>query len=81
LRSNAAVYGASVELGDLNIDVMFQRFFDVGVAEVIVIFHRRYGTAAGAVDTGEESESKTNVLSRQCVAMVPLAFDIGCVLN
>jgi hypothetical protein len=60
---------------------MFERFANVGVAEVVVVFHRRDGTAAGAVDAGEEAESKSHMLTRQCFAMVPLALDIGCILN
>jgi hypothetical protein len=49
-RSAAAVDGAFVEVVDLNIDVMLERFFDVGLAEVVVVFHRRDRAAAGAVD-------------------------------
>ena len=63
------------------VDVVFEGFFDVGIAEVVVIFHRRDSTTAWAVDAGEEAEPKTNVPRRQCFAMVPLAFDIGYVLN
>lgn len=63
------------------VDVMFEGFFDVSFAEVVVVFHGCDGTSAGAVHAGEQAESKTHVLRRQCFAMVPLAFDIGCVLN
>ncbi len=63
------------------VDVVFEGFFDVGIAEVVVIFHRSDGTAAWAVDAGEAAESKSNVPRRQCFAMVPLAYDIGYVLN
>ena len=63
------------------IDVVIESFFDVGFAEVVVIFHRSDGSTAWTVDAGEELESKTNVLRCQCFAMVPLAFDIRCVLN
>jgi hypothetical protein len=63
------------------VNVVIEGSFHMGFAEVVVIFHGSDGSAAGAVDAGEESEPKTNVLRRQCFAMVPLAFDIGCVLN
>lgn len=79
--SIAAVDGAFVEFEDIMIDVMFQRFGDVGFAEIVVVFHGCDGTTARALDAGEKPESKTNVLRRQCFAMVPLAFDIRCVLN
>ncbi|NOT47771.1 MAG: hypothetical protein HOP17_08470 [Acidobacteria bacterium] len=68
---------AFVQFADLMIYIMFESFFDMGVAEVVMVFHGRDGPAAGAVDAGEEAESKTNVLRRQCFAMVPLAFDIS----
>jgi hypothetical protein len=75
------VQRAFVEFADLMIEVVVEGFFYVGLAEVVVIFHRGDRPAAWAVDAREEPGSKTNVLSRQCFAMVPLAFDIRFVLN
>lgn len=72
---------ALVQFADLMVYVVIEGFFYVGFAEVVVVFHWCDGSAAWAVDAGEAAEPKTNVLRCQCFAMVPLAFDIGCVLN
>lgn len=73
--------GAFVQFADLEVDVVIEGFFDVDLAEVVVVFHGRHSPAAGAVDAGEELEPKTHMLRRQCFAMVPLAYNIRCVLN
>lgn len=69
------------EFAHLVVNVVFEGFVDVEFAEVVVIFHRGDCSTAWAVDAGEESESESDVLSHQCFAMVPLAYDIGYVLN
>lgn len=69
------------QFADLMVEVVVEGFLYVRLAEVVVIFHRGNGSTAWAINAGEESESKTHVLRRQCFAMVPLAFDIRYVLN
>ena len=81
MGSSAAVQRAFGQFADLMVEVVVEGFLYVRLAEVVVIFHRGDRAAAWAVDAREESESKTNVLRRQCFAMVPLAFDIRYVLN
>ena len=81
MRSSAAVQRAFVQFAELMVEVVVEGFLYVRLAEVVVIFHRGDSAAAWAFDAGEEAESKTHMLRRQCFAMVPLAFDIRYVLN